>query len=157
LGDDVPDFPPYAWIEDDRIVDDPTAEKPDGSPPRGLNTVVTGRSADAGKTVAATIREAGHEATYVRADTADPDDVERPVDAVIETYGAVDVVINDAAAWRHGTVSDRSLSDWEYVMDVSLRAPWFLSELAAERMPVGGSVITVSSVHAVRTDPGRFP
>jgi len=30
FGDDVPNFPPYTWIENDRVLDEPTAEKPDG-------------------------------------------------------------------------------------------------------------------------------
>jgi len=123
----------------------------------GVNTVVTGRSVDAGERVAGEIREEGHEATYVRADVADPGDIERLVDATVEEYESVDVVVNNAAAWRHGSVTDRSLEDWEHVMDVSLRAPWFLSKLAVERMPAGGSIVNVSSVHSVRTDPGRFP
>lgn len=123
----------------------------------GVNAVVTGRSTDAGEEVAAEIREEGHEATYVRADMADPDDIERLVDTAAEAYGSVDVVVNNAAAWRHGTVTDRSLDDWEYVLDVSLRAPWFLSKLAVEHMPAGGSILNVSSVHGVQTDPGRFP
>lgn len=122
-----------------------------------VNTVVTGRSVDAGEQVATEIRDKGYEATFVEADMSEPAEIEHLVDATVDHYETVDIVVNNAAAWRHGSVADRALEDWEHVLDVSLRAPWYLSQVALEHMPSGGSVINVSSSHSVRSDPGRFP
>lgn len=122
-----------------------------------VKTVVTGRTDDAGEEVVAEIEEKGGEATYVQADMADPEDIENLVDSTIDRYGAVDIVVNNAAAWHHSPVGDQSLDDWDYVMDVSLRAPWFLVKLALDHMPPGGSIINISSLHSLRTDPARFP
>jgi len=122
-----------------------------------MNVVVTGRSVDDGETVAADIRDAGGEAVFVEADMAVVDDIELLVEATVDRYGSVDVVVNNAAAWQHTRVQDGALDDWEFVMDVSLRAPWYLSKVALEHMPAGGSIVNVSSLHGSRTDPGRFP
>jgi glucose 1-dehydrogenase len=123
----------------------------------GMNVIVTGRSVSDGEQVAQRIRDEGYEATYVHADLADPDDIEALVSETVTEYGRIDIIVNNAAAWRHGSVADRSLEDWELVMNVSLRAPWYLSMVALDHMPEGGSVINVSSVHSRATDPARFP
>ena len=123
----------------------------------GVNTIVTGRTVDAGETVAEEIRDAGYEATFVRADMVSVDEIEELVETTVDTYGSVDVIVNNAAAWQHTAAEDGSVEDWEFVMDVSLRAPWLLSMLALEHMPPGGSILNVSSVHSERTDPARFP
>jgi len=123
----------------------------------GTNVVVTGRTVDAGEEVAEEIREAGGEAVFVRADMAEVDDLEVLVEATVEKYGSVDIVVNNAAAWDHSAVQDGGLDSWELVMNVSLRAPWLLSKLALEHMPPGGSIVNISSLHGSRTDPGRFP
>lgn len=123
----------------------------------GASVVVTGRSTDDGEAVATDIRERGGEATFVRADLRDANDVETLVDAAVTRYGPIHVVVNNAAAWRHGPIEERSIADWEVVMDVSLRAPWLLTDAALDHVPDGGRVINVSSIMGRITTPGRFP
>ena len=123
----------------------------------GVHTIVSGRSEDDGRAVAADIVDRGYEATYVYADLADPGAAEALVEAAVDSYDGVDFLINNAAAWRHGSVKDRSVEDWAAVMDVSLRAPWLLGKAAVEYMDGDGRIVNISSVHAVATDPGRFP
>lgn len=123
----------------------------------GIKTVVTGRDEEGGEQVVEEIRDAGHEARFVRADLSERSDIETLIEATVEEYGQIDFLVNNAAAWRHGTVRDRSEEDWEAVMYVSLRAPWLLGKLAVEHMPEGGSIVNISSVHSARTDPARFP
>jgi len=119
----------------------------------GAAVVVTDRRAEGGEAAASDIREAGHEARFVQADLADPAQIE----ATVDHYGSIDVLVNSVAAWRHGTYADRDVEDWEAVMDVSLRAPWLTTRYAAEHIPPGSSVINLSSVLATATDPERFP
>jgi len=123
----------------------------------GVKTVVTGRDEAGGETVVSEIRDAGYEARFIRADLSERADIETLIEATVGEYGRIDFLVNNAAAWRHGTVRDRTEEDWEAVMYVSLRAPWLLGKLAVEHMPDGGSIVNISSVHSARTDPGRFP
>lgn len=123
----------------------------------GVRTIVSGRSEDDGAAVVDEIEDHGCEATYVKADLADPAAAFALVDETVDIFGGIDFLINNAAAWRHGTALDRSVEDWEAVMAVSLRAPWLLSKAAVEHMDGGGRIVNISSVHSVATDPGRFP
>lgn len=123
----------------------------------GASVVVTGRSVDDGEAVAADIRAAGGEATFVETDLTDPDAIEALATGVAERYGSIDVLVNNAAAWKEGPFDDVDLDDWELVMAVSLRAPWLLTRAAVPEMPSDGRVINISSVLGTMTDPVRFP
>lgn len=123
----------------------------------GVNTVITGRSVDAGEQVATEIRDEGYTATFIEADMSEPDDIEYLINATVDRYQTVDIVVNNAAAWRHRSTADRSFQEWDHVLNVSLRAPWYLSQLALKHMQSGSSIINVSSIHSVRCDPARFP
>lgn len=121
------------------------------------NVVVSGRSSEAGEAIAADINTAGGEAVFIRADMADPDDIESLITETVERYGSIDLLVNNAAAWNHGKFETRTMEDWEMVMNVSLRAPWLATKYALDAMPAGSSVINVSSIHAIGSDPGHFP
>lgn len=123
----------------------------------GASVVVSGRTVDDGEAIAEDIRNAGGDAAFVRADMADPDDIKRLIEETTDRYGTIDILVNNAAAWNHGRFTERTMDDWETIIDVSLRGPWLATKYALDDMPAGGSVINISSIHALATDPGRFP
>jgi NAD(P)-dependent dehydrogenase (short-subunit alcohol dehydrogenase family) len=124
---------------------------------RGADVVVSGRTVDKGEAVAGEIRDNGGTARFVRCDMAELTEVNNLVQETIDTYGTVDTIVNNAALWRHGEFTERTLDDWEIVVDVCLKSPWYLVKEALDHLEGGGSVVNVSSVHALQTDPGRFP
>lgn len=123
----------------------------------GASVVVSGRTVDDGEAITEDIRDAGGDAAFVRADMADPDDIKRLIEETTDRYGTIDILVNNAAAWNHGRFTERTMDDWETIIDVSLRGPWLATKYALDDMAAGGSVINVSSIHALATDPGRFP
>lgn len=123
----------------------------------GAAVVVSGRTADAGEKIATDIRDSGGEAVFIEADMANPEDIKQLVAETAKRYGTIDVLVNNAAAWSHGPFTERTMDDWNTVIDVSLRAPWLATKHALDDMPAGGSIINISSIHALATDPGRFP
>lgn len=123
----------------------------------GASVVVHGRSVERGEAVVDEISTDGGEATFVEADLADPDAIERLVDRTVEEYGRVDALVNNAAVQIHETVEDATLEDWSFAMDVNFRAYWLCVKHAVEHMPSGGSVVNVSSNHGRITMPGSFP
>lgn len=87
---------------------------------------------------------------FVRADLADHDAVDR-IHAELALDG-LDALINNAAVQINRSLLDTSDADWELVMDTNVRAAFrmirsFAPELAARR----GSVVNISSVHAIAT------
>lgn len=123
----------------------------------GASVVVNGRSRDAGEDVVQSIEESGGEATFVRADLADPDDIENLVDETVAAYGSIDVLVNNAAIQVQETVTDLSLEDWASAMDVNFRAYWLCAKHAVEHVSGSGSIVNVSSNHSIVTMPGAFP
>ena len=103
------------------------------------------------------IREAGGEATSVAVNISLPEDCEQLVQAARDTYGTVDVLVNNAALTYYYPIKDFPVNRWMRSWAVNFHAPFLLSKLVLEDMvPRGsGSIINISSGAAV--GPGRGP
>ena len=103
------------------------------------------------------IREAGGEATSVAVNISLPEDCEQLVQAARDTYGTVDVLVNNAALTYYYPIKDFPVNRWMRSWAVNFHAPFLLSKLVLEDMaPQGsGSIINISSGSAV--GPGRGP
>jgi len=121
----------------------------------GAKVVVTGRRAELGEQVAAGIRAAGGEARYYQADIALSDQVRSLIDWAVQTYGRLDILVNNAFSWsggvRNGSVVEIDESDWDYVLDVSLKAVFLACKHAIPVMISngGGAIVNTSSVHGI--------
>jgi len=103
------------------------------------------------------IREAGGEATPVAVNISLPEDCEQLVQAARDTYGPVDVLVNNAALTYYYPIKDFPVNRWMRSWAVNFHAPFLLSKLVLEDMvPRGsGSIVNISSGSAV--GPGRGP
>jgi NAD(P)-dependent dehydrogenase (short-subunit alcohol dehydrogenase family) len=103
------------------------------------------------------IRKAGGEATAVAANISEPEDCERLVQAARDTYGPVDVMVNNAALTYFIPVKDYPLNKWLRSWAVNFHAPFIMSQLVLQDMvPSGsGSIVNISSGAAI--GPGRGP
>ena len=103
------------------------------------------------------IRAAGGEATAAAANISLPEDCEALVQTARDTYGPVDVLVNNAALTYFIPVKDYALNRWMRSWAVNFHAPFILSQLALEdMMPRGsGSIVNISSGAAI--GPGRGP
>ena len=72
------------------------------------------------KEVAEAIREGGEKATGVRLDVTDADAVQAVVRSVVEEYGHLDLMINNAGIGVVGETKDCSLEDWRRTIDINL-------------------------------------
>ena len=122
----------------------------------GASVVVTGRTREDGEAVAAAIRDDGGDAAFVRADVRDPDDIAALVEATVEEYGGLDVLVNNAGVQTDTGADDASIEDWSFVVETDFRSYWLTAKHAAAAMD-GGSIVNVSSNHAFLTMPELFP
>jgi NAD(P)-dependent dehydrogenase (short-subunit alcohol dehydrogenase family) len=82
------------------------------------------------------------------------------VDAVYDTFGKVDVLVNNAGMSPHyGSLSEHTEALYDKVFDVNLKGPFRLMANVGTRMAAGsgGSIINVSSGGAVRPEPNIIP
>ncbi len=103
-----------------------------------------------GGSLAEELRSGGGQAQFVRCDVSDVVGVDRAVDAVVEYFGAPQVLVNNAALF--GTVQNVSLfdidvEDWDRMMAVNVRGPWLMSRAVARHMAEhgGGSIVNIAS------------
>lgn len=123
----------------------------------GAHVLVTGRTRDDGEAVAAAIREDGGTARFARADMRDPDDIATLVEATVDAYGGLDVLVNNAGVTRDNLLIRMSEDDWDAVIGTNLKSVFNLCKAAYRPMMKqrAGSVINISSVVGVMGNPGQ--
>ena len=110
-----------------------------------------------GKDTADEIQRAGGEAVFVKTDVSDSAQVQAAVRAAVERWGAVHVVVNDAAMMTFKPVVELADEDWDRVLAVNLRSVFLFCKYAVPHMPAGGAIVNISSVHAHETTKNVVP
>jgi 3-oxoacyl-[acyl-carrier protein] reductase len=97
--------------------------------------------------VVAAVNAGGGEAATVAGDLRDPAVPARVVQDVIDRFGRLDILINNAGATTEAPVSAMSLQEWQAVIDLDLTAVFLLSQAALPTMidQRWGRIITISS------------
>jgi NAD(P)-dependent dehydrogenase (short-subunit alcohol dehydrogenase family) len=98
--------------------------------------------------VAADIRAAGRRAHLIRADVAKLVDIETMVAETVGTLGTPDVLVNNAGVYPRVKFLEMRESDWDYVLDINLKAGCFAAIAVARALIAAGrpgSVINLSS------------
>ena len=88
-------------------------------------------------------------------DMRDMDAVASLADAAVETFGRLDIVVNNAGIAPAGLFHEQSQDVWDEVFDVNVRAPAVLTRAAAEHLLAQGSgkVINVASTSGIKGKP----
>ena len=114
-------------------------------------------SSAAAEEVAAKIAAMGVDAEAFQADVADAEACQGLVKAVVERFGGLDVLVNNAGITRDGLVLRMKDEDWRSVIDTNLSSAFYLSRTALRSMlkSAAGRIVNVSSVVALRGNAGQ--
>jgi len=120
----------------------------------GANVVVTGRREELGRQVVQEIVNQGGQAIYVPTDVGVEADLKGMVQAAMDTYGRVDILVNNAISFgpgSFGSVLEMTAEGFDIIVHTSLTAIILGSKYAIPEMIKvgGGSIINMSSVHGV--------
>ena len=87
-----------------------------------------------------------------KAHLGDPDQVTRLISDVTDSFGRLDILINNAASGVQRSVTELEAKHWDWTMGINARAPWLAAKLAAPIMTAqgGGAIVNISSVGAGR-------
>ena len=78
----------------------------------------------------ALIRREGGEASYAACDVARAADANGLIDHAVQTFGRIDVVVNNAGVWRGGVFHEVSEAAFDACADVLVRGSWLVSQAA---------------------------
>ena len=118
----------------------------------GGKIVLAARSEEKLKETVAEIKAAGGEASYIVTDVAKKDDVFAMAKFAVDTYGRIDVLVNNAGTMPLAFFSEheQALDKWEQCIDISIKGTIFcISAVYDQMIKQGqGQVINVSSIYA---------
>lgn len=116
---------------------------------RGAKVVVADLKLDAARKVVDAIKAAGGEAAAVAVDVGRMEEVEKAVQFVLDTYGALHVAVNNAGiGGAAAPLGDYSFEDWHKVIDVNLNSVFYSMkyEIAAMLKVGGGAIVNMASI-----------
>ena len=115
----------------------------------GADVVICSREQDNVDPVAEEINESERpgEAVAIECDVTDREAVEALVEATVEEFGGIDVLVNNAGASFMAGFDDISENGWKTIVDINLHGTYHCTQAAADHLEEsGGSVINFASV-----------
>lgn len=89
------------------------------------------------------------------ADISNPQDVERLADVVLDKFGRVDVLVNNAGVVVQGKVNEASIEDWKKILDIDVSGVFYATRFFIEALKKSkGNIVNVSSVSGLGGDWG---
>jgi len=121
----------------------------------GAKLMLVARDRNRLKDVASKIKQNGGDAEVFPADITNQQKMKECVDKTLEIYSGIDILVNSAGIIANGTIEDTKMEDWDYMMDINLRAVFNLTQLLLPSLiERKGNIVNVSSVTGVRAFPG---
>jgi NAD(P)-dependent dehydrogenase (short-subunit alcohol dehydrogenase family) len=119
----------------------------------GAAVVLCSRKVEACAEVAAEIEDAGGRALALACDVSEEADAGRVVDATLEAFGRIDVLVNNSAVTWGAPPEEMPIEKLDQVLSVNVRGAFVMSQRAGRAMldaGRGGSIINIASVAAFK-------
>ena len=138
----------------------------------GATVVVSDVNDAGGQETVAQIEAAGGKATHVNCNVADPDQIEAAIRQTVDTYGRLDIGINNAGiGGKFGRLLDQTRQDFDQMMAINVGGVFYGMQAQIRQMltqdnsgghpvgghPAGGKIVNVSSIAGVRGMPMGGP
>jgi NAD(P)-dependent dehydrogenase (short-subunit alcohol dehydrogenase family) len=123
---------------------------------KGANVVVADLDTTAGTQTVAVIKENGGQAIFAQTDVRLEKDIVRLMQAAYQTYGRIDILINNAGKSVSNSPYELSVEEWDDIINTNLRSVFLGSREAAKYMrhnKEGGSIVNIASTRAIMSEP----
>ena len=123
---------------------------------QGAKVVGSGRRESLGQQVAEEIRAAGGESIFVKTDASDPEQVKNLIDTAVNTYGRIDILVNNCAWEPTIMLKDLTWEDFRKVIDTNLGSYTMATVYALGYMIPQhyGRILNINSVTMEQIVPG---
>jgi len=123
---------------------------------KGANVVIADINEAAGIQAATDIKEHGVEALFTKTDVRLEKDIIHLMETTYQTYGRIDILINNAGKMISKSPYDLTIEEWDDVINTNLRSVLLGSREAAKYMrrnKEGGSIVNIASTRAIMSEP----
>jgi len=125
---------------------------------RGATVVVNyQRRAEAASEVVEQIKALGGAALAVQADVSQEEDANRLIKTAVDTYGKIDILINNAGTTRDNVIMLMGAADFDTVIQTNLRSTWLCSKAAVRAMMRKryGRIVNITSISGIMGNAGQ--
>ena len=121
----------------------------------GASVVVNYASSQAGAdAIVAAITQAGGKAIAVRGDVSKAADAQGIIDAAVETYGRLDVLVNNSGVYEFAPIEEITEAHFHRHFDINVLGLLLTTQAAVKHLGEGASIINIGSVVSRITPPG---
>lgn len=115
----------------------------------GAKVAIMARREEQGLKVQEAIQQEGGDATFIRCDVMDRKAVDSAVEKAISTYGAVNILFNNAGFGAGQNFPNEDDESWDTVIRVNLNGTFYMSRAVWPHMieAGGGAIVNISSMH----------
>lgn len=113
----------------------------------GVKVAMLDVNTSAGNKEADLINKEGRVAKFYKCDVTSEESVKATIDSIVEDFGKIDVLFNNAGVTVRKTVVDLTEKEWDFVLDVGLKGTFLMSKHVIPHMEKngGGSIINTGS------------
>jgi NAD(P)-dependent dehydrogenase (short-subunit alcohol dehydrogenase family) len=121
----------------------------------GASVAGVGRNEESLADLSRELGERGGESLLISADVTAEEEARRVVAETLERFAALDVLVNAAGHISNGTIENTTTDAWDAMLNVNLRAVFYLMQQAVPHLAARrGNIVNVSSVTGLRAFPG---
>lgn len=123
----------------------------------GANVVVNGNRKELAEQLCLEIEQAGGKAVYFLGDISKGEEAKKLVDFALESFGRIDVIVNNAGITRDNLIMRMSEEDWDSVLAVNLKGAFQVIQAATRTLTKqrSGVIINMTSVSGVMGNAGQ--
>jgi NADP-dependent 3-hydroxy acid dehydrogenase YdfG len=123
----------------------------------GANLIVTARREERLRQLCDEIKSIGAKAVYHVGDAAEESTAQQAITLAIDTFGHLDILINNAGAGNYKNLVDTSVEDYDALMNTNMRSGFLFSRHAVPHMikQKGGTILFISSVAGLQGAAGE--
>lgn len=117
----------------------------------GAKVVVASRQLEKLERIAADIRSCGQEAMAIKVDIATADEVQKMVERTISEFGAIDILVNNAAIGISKNLVDTTEEEWDTILNTNLKGTYLCCKIVGRQMikKEKGKIINISSIYGI--------
>ncbi|MBI4551502.1 MAG: SDR family oxidoreductase [Candidatus Latescibacteria bacterium] len=125
----------------------------------GAKVAVVDMNEEGGKETVSLITQAGGTATFIRANISNEPEIIQMVDKAVQTYGTVNILVNNAAAFVFGRVETATVEDWHRVLGTNVigGALCVKHVVPVMKQAGGGAIVNLGSISSFIAQPDYIP